>query len=230
MRIRHALSLQVSRSVTIRLATGARVTYTAAVSDPSRTRKLSKPAAYTLIAVIGLVVLMGDDISALMDRVMQAPWMFSAPDQRPTGTWRGEFMGRTITLALELDTLSDEDSLHRTNDRNGFFYRRLELARGVRTVQGTLTVTAPDGKTDRFETEGSPNMRGTFAALNVHGANGVAGIMIEKADVTFAPPHAEARLRYRLPGTPKSGGYITAGVLWSAAPEPGVMRLERMGL
>jgi hypothetical protein len=91
-------------------------------------------------------------------------------------------------------------------------------------------VSAPDGKTDRFETDGSPNLRGTHAVLNVHNADGVAGIMIEEADVTFDPRYATASLRYRLPGTRATGGYYTAGVLWSAVLRPGVIRLERIGL
>jgi hypothetical protein len=198
------------------------------VTDQPR-RTLSKPAAYALLALFGLVYLMADDVDALLGRALHATWMFSAPDQRPTGTWQGKFLNRTITLHLELVTLSDEDSVRRSKDKNGFFFRRLEYENGIRTVQGTLTVAAPDGKTDRFETEGSPNLRGTHAVLNVHNADGIAGIMIEQLDVTFAPPHAVASLRYRLPGTPESGGYITAGVLWSAVPAPGTLRLERAG-
>ena len=193
-------------------------------NQPSH-RKLSKPAAYALIVLFGLVYVMSDDIGALLDQAQQAPWLFGALEQRPTGSWRGEFLGRIVTLHLEPDFLSEQDSLRQSTNKNGFFFKRLELDRGIRTVQGTLTVTGPDGQTDHFDTEGSPNLRGTHAVLNVHGAAGVAGIMIEQADVTFSPPYAAASLRYRLPG--KSGGYYTGGVLWSAAPRPGLVRLER---
>jgi hypothetical protein len=114
------------------------------VTDHSQTelrrrRQISKPVAIAGFALFGLIVLMGDDIAALLDQAQHAPWMFSAPEQRPTGTWQGEFLGRTITLHLEPDTLSNDDSGRRRGKKNGFFYKRLELERGIRTVQGTLT-------------------------------------------------------------------------------------------
>jgi hypothetical protein len=193
-------------------------------------RKLTKPAAIVTFVLLAAIYFIGDDVGALVDQATHAFWLFSTPDQRPTGTWRGEFMGRTITLHLEPDFLSDEDSAKRHGIKNGFLFKRLEWPRGIRTVQGTLTVDLPDGKFDEFKTWGSPNMHGTHVVLSVHKADGVAGIMIEKADVTFAPPHAVASLRYRIPGAPGNGGYIKGGVLWTAVPGPGVVTLERDGL
>ena len=91
--------------------------------------------------------------------------------------------------------LSDQDSLRRTVVIDPFSHKRLESDRGIQTVKGILTVSSPTGRTDEYETEGSPNLGGTHVVLNAHNANGLAGIMIEQADVTFDPPHATASLR-----------------------------------
>ena len=199
--------------------------------------RIGRPAQAAILLALAVIYLMMDDAAALGGWAINTPWMLGSQENRPIGTWQGSldvFPGgsRRLKLRLEPDMLSDADSLTRSEGKNGFFFRRLHTYRGSPYLKGELVVTGATGQTDSYEVEGPVSFRGTQATLNVHGADGRAGVLIEEAVTRFTPPRADLTVRYRVPtGSIQKPApvfsYTHAGASWTAAIEPAQAHLVR---
>lgn len=199
--------------------------------------RIGRPGKAAILVILMAIYLMMDDAGALGERAINAPWMLRSASNGPVGTWLGSLDvtpggPRQLRLRLEPDMLSDADSQNRSVRRNGFFFRRLQTYRGSPYVKGELVVTAASGQADTYEIEGPVGFWGTHATLNVHGADGRAGVLIEQAVTRFTPPKADLTLRYRVPTgsirkTAPVFSYTHAGTDWTAALEPAQAHLVR---